>query len=138
MSKSATLGETLDRLRRKNYVSTLRVTREEFELAAVNGESSFTVKAGTASELVEQVASRLEGKETIEPSKDALAFIDYAVSIGSGARFLALDANGDAVIHEDLDVPVFQRQRAAAKRNGAACGAVAVYDRVSGVVEPIS
>lgn len=81
-------------------------------------------------------ATRNSGDVT--PTATALSVLDYLVALEAGARFAALNGDGDLVINAEFDTPIFHRQRAAAVRNGRAHGAVAILDIDTGEVERIS
>lgn len=142
-SKDATLAAAAERLigLGRNVDLSLRPAQGQNKSTATVWEpdnlTAYTFEASSPEELAVLLEGALRDTADIIVGVDAKRTLRYLTGIGSLARFIPVDAEGDLVIQPELDTPLSYRQLAAALRNGLKYGAAAVYDITTGVVTPI-
>jgi len=144
MSRESTaLGASIEKLVATGNTINLVVTpghgqnKSTAEVVAPDGSVTTKFTASTFADLAGKLASATSGVNVVSPTASALEAIMYLRSIGSAARFFALDADGHLVDNPEFDTPVMHRQNAAAVRNGQRLGAAAVLDTKTNEVTPI-
>jgi hypothetical protein len=144
MSKESTaFGFAIENLIAAGLTVDLRVNPsfgQNKSTGKVMTEDGLTVakfSAGSFDEMAELLVGATLEAGDVTPSRGARSVLDYLRGIGSLARFVALDANGDLVNLPEFDTPIIHKQRAAAVRNGRANGAAVVLDLQTHEIAPI-